>query len=105
MPDEIKEEILNEGAKRAINMTYKNVLRAFYVLSVAVLLAIGAVTVALWALHTQQITSCEQRQERTEVTRSLWNAVFDELEDMGSNDVTLDRLQERIETELPPVEC
>jgi hypothetical protein len=105
MSETVKADILNEGAKRAIHTTYKNLMRALIAMGAGTLLSIAVASAGLVTLWNQRESDCRQRQERTETTRGVWNAVFDELEKLGADDVTLDRLQTVVDTELPPVEC
>lgn len=105
MPESVKQEILNEGARRAVNTTYKNMRVAFFALLVAVIcLTVG--NIIGWTISFREDERvCAERQERVEGQRRVWNAVFDELEKLGVSDQTLDRLQIRVDEELSPVNC
>lgn len=105
MPESVKAEILAEGAMRAVHTSYKNLRTAMIALTAAVFICVAG-NIAAWGVTFRNETAdCHDRQERVEATRRLWNGVFDVVEDSGGDDRVLDRLQEVVQRELPPLNC
>jgi enhancing lycopene biosynthesis protein 2 len=105
MPESVKAEILAEGAERAIHTSYRNLRNAMLAMLVALLVALGGNAVAYTWVFQSKAADCSIRKENVATTRQLWNAVFDELGDIGGDDTTLDRLQDRVATELKDPRC
>lgn len=105
MSEEIRDQIVKAETTDQINEVTRLVKRVFIAVC-SVLLVLTAGNAAGWAFYFKAETEgCFDRQARIEGTRAVWNAVFDELEELGVEDTTLDRLQVRIDEELPPITC
>ncbi len=105
MPESVKADILAEGAARAIHTSYRNLRNAMIAMLAALLVAIAGNAVAYTWVYQSKVADGNSRQENVDAARALWNAVFDELEKIGGDDGTLDRLQERVANELKDPRC